>query len=408
MGSLFRLQLPAPHNLFFFVGTAVKKPQVHVLIQGFPGFPSADADVDKVSILDPTSRQPAFCLSQQMFQSVLASDGLNDLKTIGFAVHEYKVNPFEPLHTVILTGAASKCEFSIGNIAVPKQQTRLPFGLKPKRSPRKRKNGQQECPANSCDRDCHDLEGPSKKSKNKLHAAACEQHVTGDVPTDLNSIERELQQQYQQQHEDSKCDSDGATTSNSSSSGSSTSSSTSSGEEDDCGAIGALFDDADAVERPFLSPEAMEEERQLQLVLQSHANLAQSRGEILGRKGGGDLSETEAQAGKEHRQSSKAATFQVANPPSTGGTPTPTQRTFCNPEVGLVEGGIQTSKKLATCRECFSKIGLNQVRFGYAYSRSKFHSWVHSGCLLKYLKKQAANLHQAIQWFERDHGFPRK
>lgn len=75
--------------------------------------------------------------------------------------------------------------------------------------------------------------------------------------------------------------------------------------------------------------------------------------------------------------------------------PASTSRSFCNKNLGLVATGIQVSAKQATCRQCLQKIGRGQPRFGFAFSRIKFHSWLHEGCTVAHLRQEAADLTQA-------------
>ena len=79
--------------------------------------------------------------------------------------------------------------------------------------------------------------------------------------------------------------------------------------------------------------------------------------------------------------------------------PAATSRSFCNKNLGLVATGIQVSAKQATCRQCLQKIGRGQPRFGFAFSRIKFHSWLHEGCTVAHLRQEAADLTQASVFF---------
>ena len=41
------------------------------------------------------------------------------------------------------------------------------------------------------------------------------------------------------------------------------------------------------------------------------------------------------------------------------------------------------------------KIEAGQVRFGFAYSKAKFHAWLHHGCAGPHLQQESACLSQA-------------
>ena len=84
--------------------------------------------------------------------------------------------------------------------------------------------------------------------------------------------------------------------------------------------------------------------------------------------------------------------------------PAATSRSFCNKHLGLVATGIQVSAKQATCRQCLQKIGRGQPRFGFAFSRIKFHSWLHEGCTVAHLRQEAADLTQASDFLHQQLG----
>ena len=99
-------------------------------------------------------------------------------------------------------------------------------------------------------------------------------------------------------------------------------------------------------------------------------------------------------------QSSLAA---ASSRPAKGGS------TFCNQSVGMVEISVQKAARLAQCQGCQTKIARDSVRVGYAYSRKKFHSYVHPGCFPSYLQGQNGDIEQSIvfaeKWISENQGF---
>ena len=83
----------------------------------------------------------------------------------------------------------------------------------------------------------------------------------------------------------------------------------------------------------------------------------------------------------------------------------PTGKSFCNRSVGICEVGQQVASKLAKCRHCMQPIPKYSARIGWAYSRTKFHAWVHSECFPQLLRAEAGDVNQAIDfitsWQER-------
>lgn len=371
-GSLLQVQMPAPLDLYLFLGTVLKKPRVQVLIQGFP-VPSAGET--EVSLIEPSSGKPRFFLSHQVFRSIVQAGNV-PITAISFVVHEYHVSPFGDLLSVTLTGEQRCSKFVAVKTAAMKQTSILPFGLQ--MSPRKRKP-----PASKCD-----PSGPSKKKTRKTETASSSTNAasatTCHVPSDLDDIEQELQQ-YEVAEPAANCPDIGEGDSSASSSSSSSSSSGSGSESD-----GELADLEDSVEKPFLTPEEQVERREVQLVLRSHADLMERRGETFGRRGlVTDVEESEAEERKvsDSSRPTKTATTKSAS-------------TFCNKHLGVVEVGCQTSRRLATCQGCNSKIAVGQVRIAFAFSRSKFASWIHSSCFPSYLMGKRGDVQQAVDFFE--------
>lgn len=98
----------------------------------------------------------------------------------------------------------------------------------------------------------------------------------------------------------------------------------------------------------------------------------------------------------QHMQQAAPAPAQPAQPAQPAGPAGPAVRaprplgqgSFCNSRVGLIEIGQQTAHKLAKCRECGNSIPRFTARFGYAFHLQKFHAWLHTDCVVPYMKKQ--------------------
>ena len=117
---------------------------MHVLIKGHPG--TAETEI---GILNPSSGQLDFLTSYQLFYNFVqvqqhsqasSSSHNSNLKAIGFALHSYDLNPFQPLHCVRITNTSEGHEFQSvrQKAAGGAPNRRTPFGLAIK-SPRKRK-----------------------------------------------------------------------------------------------------------------------------------------------------------------------------------------------------------------------------------------------------------------------------
>lgn len=117
----------------FFLGPALNKPMIQVLVEGFPC-----ADGSEFSVLSPTTNLPQICSSQQFFQSFLEKGGPIPVETIPFKLLKYDVLPHRPISSVVLREGAEQKRFELTN-QKPKRVRpvgQLPFGLK---RPRKRK-----------------------------------------------------------------------------------------------------------------------------------------------------------------------------------------------------------------------------------------------------------------------------
>ena len=141
------------------------------------------------------------------------------------------------------------------------------------------------------------------------------------------------------------------------------------------------FDDSEG-EPTLVNPQQRSEELMTREVLRSHTALHSSE-----------------QPEPEVQSSLAAASSRRAK----GGS------TFCNQSVGMVEISVQKAARLAQCQGCQTKIARDSVRVGYAYSRKKFHSYVHPGCFPSYLQGQNGDIEQSIvfaeKWISENQGF---
>lgn len=374
-GSLIQFQDDGLADQFFFLGSIMKKPRLHILMQGHLQTTFVDGmEQQHVCILEPSSLKPAFQTSHQVFQKALSKvngdSASPSVETITFTIHSYTVNPFQPLHTVCLNLAkASHGHKFVAKKAPPAKQAKLPFGLA--FSPQKRAaKPSRPRPAASAE--------PAAKKLKKVTKAQYEQ---------VMEIEHELQQGAAPSTSHNVCDDcDDSSSSSSLSTGSSGdhSDESESGEDTDANTVS---DNDSLPEEPFLEPAVQEEEQRVESIIASHDDLMMSRG---------------------HCVSEKATDVQESQSEAEPGPPAPTQphlakgsgrgrgsaSTFCNAQVGLIKVETQVAARLATCRGCGFKISRGSVRWGYSYSKSKFEDYVHADCIEKYLNDKNANLDQ--------------
>lgn len=78
--------------------------------------------------------------------------------------------------------------------------------------------------------------------------------------------------------------------------------------------------------------------------------------------------------------------------------PKPKIKTQCNADIGVRDVGVQTSSKLAKRRHCLQPIIRGCTRIAWAYSRVKFHAWVHVKCFPILLQAESGDLNQAVNF----------
>ena len=372
LGSLFQLQGPGLSDKYYFMGMIMKKPRLHVLVQGFLQ-PSGEDGQRQVSILEPVSGQVTCQTSHQMFQRILADLSktktrieMQNLKSISCVVHSYSLCSLGPLLTVTLTKPRKSHKFVLRQ-PVPAQQSRLIFGRV--NSPRKRKPKEKK-PAG-------DPKGPLVKKPRVAKAH------------DFSQIENELAGKG--------CSGNLAATNpiSPASSESSSSSGVGSGSDSDPSSESGTDSDTDAIavpdmnvgdltdEEPLQSASSKREEQEVEQILQSHQDLMRSRGRPL----------EQAEASEPEMPATRSA---QAHQSETAPKKTKLKNTF----VGLAKVEVQGSRRPAMCRWCKSKISGGSIRFGYVFHLSKFECWIHAGCIAKYLRDQKADMTQVKQFLE--------
>lgn len=384
IGSLIRFQRlqwspDLPHS-YYFVGLAMKKPQMQVLLRGFLIEGNDQTDHIQVSILDPSSQAPSMVTSQKLFEDIL--DVAGSIEVIDFAIAEYTVSPFLPLLSVTVTSVSDKQQFQT---KTERKRTlagaRVAFGLK--ETPRRRKRNKNSVTQKG---QRNQKQGKSGKNATDLDLFAI---TDGDIAKQLQQIAKE-----ELASSPSLPSSDSEQSAAESESSVSTDSSSSS-------------DSSSAVEEPLLTGEAADEEKQVQAILTSHRELALKQ--LEGNSNSIEHSEVttilRGQMDKDHEEvegvEQAAECAQQASSSSKEPPPQPPkQSSFCNRGVGIMEAGLQTASKLATCRQCNCKIAKGTGRFSYSFNRSKFAAWVHADCMFSYLRSQKADLSQARRFVD--------
>lgn len=347
-GTLIKLQ-----GQHYFVGIAMKKPQMQVLLRGFETEDTRHT-ASRISILDPRSGCPQMATSQQVFEEILDNQGAEGdcQNVIPFAILTYHVSPFEPLLCVSVTGSSGDGHVFQSKKVVDKKQpvpvSRLAFGLK--QTPKKRNRAKQG----------GTLPGKQKKGRHSF---------TGNG----NDLQQQLEDFCKQEQAESSSDSCICPESCESSTSSSSS------DSESCSSLSLA-------EEPLLTAEAAEEEKEVASVLKSHKTL-----QCLQKGGHLDSDVAAEQALPSGSSKDVAAAANKAR-----------AATFCNKSIGVVDVGLQVASKLATCKQCSGKVGKGTVRWAYAFSRSKFHSWIHDECIVEHLRKQKANLDQVRSFLKEE------
>ena len=338
---------------YFFIASAVKKPMVQVLIKGFEQV-SEDGSC-RVLMFQPNSNgvlcnMPAFCTGHQAFQEVCLEwlvDGRPLPEKLGVWVCEYDMNPFQPLLSATNVRKGNFLEFSKGSQKPRKPvKPKLPFGFQ--RRKRKRKPNR---PAGSSKK----VAGTSGSNRRSLNVTLNEIFAENQGKGDGQGGGR------QRDHDDPnnyRLDDDSDV-------GSGPLQSSSSSSDTDIACNEDIHVAGEKVAEQLMRPQdAKEEERRTK---QLHAD-------------------------REVRiQKAASKTPADVQPPQKS-------KTFCNANLGIVDVGVQISGRLAGCRHCLAKIAKGSTRFAYAYSRVKFHSWLHKDCVVPHLVQENADLGQAREF----------
>ena len=346
----------------------MKKPKLQVLLEAFKNCDMPN-DSMVVDLMKPGSERICFWTSHQVFQQITVEEPRVQNNGIPFVIHEYSVNPFGPLLSVTTTKQIQGKMLSCAKTMPASKQTKLPFGLKPptrKRKQTKKTGGE-----------------PMKK----------QQKGNDGLDTAASLIKRVEQRGM------NALFSEAAGLANEASSGSherpppsdlsaavSDSGESSEGSEND-------QEDLDG-EVPFLTPEVIQEQLQVKAVFQMHEDLAHQACQQEAETPGNPSSSSSGVSGPSSSSMSMPPSMSKAPLPSSSG------KSFCNATLGLVEAGLQTSARLATCRHCLTKIAKGEVRYGYAWSRVKFHSWLHAACAHLHLKQENSNIADAVHFLE--------
>ena len=137
-------------------------------------------------------------------------------------------------------------------------------------------------------------------------------------------------------------------------------------------------DESDVQELPS-HPQLRNEEQVTEEILQIREDLQMKANEA-----GADATQSEWQ-GKDQGVSSAGAQR---------------QSTQCNPFIGVRDVDVQRAARLAKCQSCNDKIGKGSLRIAYAFSKIKFHGYLHSQCFPSYLAKMKGDKCQAIDFLQ--------
>lgn len=310
------------------------------------------------------------CTSHQAFREIFEKKGGHpDAAEVSFVVHDYVLQPLLPLTSVRTTAVSASHQFL--NVKQKKTrtwtQTKLPFGLKFPARKRKPRAVGRGLPDKRQKSSCNSFRGkPLDASTTDLSEqmeALAEGRPSPEIEQAIASDDEIVLEE---------CDDASLGASNKGSSSSDTGS-------DSDGLDPGSGSDSEA-EKLLLTAQATKEESEVRGIVAQRRTGIEARGEVYCPRG------------------SESAAEQDANPQKdmAPGPSGPSGSTFCNSVLGLVDLGIQVSGRLATCRHCLRKIERQGVRFGYAWSRAKFHSWLHAQCTVGHLNQEGADKVQAL------------
>lgn len=183
-GALVKFTIPGPKTKFYFIGPVLKKPIVHVLVEGFP------CEDDRVSVLCPSTSWPHFVTSQQFFQQALEeAPGPLPVSAIPFEVLSFQAGLYEQLVEVklIMTSEGGEKTFEVTS-QKPQKKTRsgaLPFGLKrptKPRAPAVRKKPKVSAKASAVEIGTDSPQVPSSPSASSSSSSSSSSNSEPEVP----------------------------------------------------------------------------------------------------------------------------------------------------------------------------------------------------------------------------------
>lgn len=349
MGSLFEV-IGGDHSHCFFLASILKRPLVQVVVRGFRVQGESDSNLGGVLMMQPDQQEwtPEICTFHQAIHKLCvdcAGSGKSCPSSFDLRVYNYKLNPFAPLlkASLIDTKACLKISTSSSRRTAA-QPRRLPFGLKAQRN---RPRPKRKTPATT--------QTQQGRSKVLVVDDPCSEQTCKDIESKLRSESRTHAAAYVDAcgfEADVDCKSDH--TLSDSEFGDAASENHSDSD------TGSEAGKDELAEEMFSAPTVKEEQGQTSKILQQ----------------------------REERLASAAAKVN------------PAARTYCNKQLGLVEASIQVSARLAGCRHCLLKVERGSPRFAFAYSLTKFQSYLHKDCVLPHLIQEQSDLCQAIEFLE--------
>ena len=337
VASLFEVVGYNERSRYYFIASVLNKPLVQVLLRGH----EVTIDGSVCVVLLPTGsldKMPRLCTGHQAFQECCLewlSDQGSLPSSMDFWVCSYTLNPFGPLLRVNDVCRSKQVRFSVEK---PSREhatkARLPFGFKKRKRKYTRKSKAKA--TGSKKQAC---EGHAAQSSLDSHSQRCQ-----EVKGELGMIaDPRVASDPEEGPSDAECDS-------------SSSSSSDDRAGDDTEADADVANALKLAEEPVVTPQAKADAEDI-------SKLEVSRQERI-----------------QNAESKK--------PPAPG-------KTRCNSSLGLIGASMQTAARLATCRHCLLKIERHTPRFSYAWSHSKFHSYLHTDCVVPHLDQDGADMGQA-------------
>lgn len=321
----------------------MRKPALQVFVRGFERITEDGRCLVCILPRGQLAKQPDICTGHQAFHELcleIVNDGCELPMEFPFSVCEYKFNPFAPLLEAEIT---SKGTLRKLGAAKPKQAPRgnLPFGVKRKKRKRAPNKKRQRVAA-----------APASAGATDWDAQEIQSRLGGAVAQDAaDTAERSATESEHASHNDGDHMESGPSEDEGPSLRAEPGASATSASASACGLM-----KEDLAEETFQTPEAAKEEQKV----------------------------SQLEADREKRLAAKHASAATAAP-----------KTRCNANLGLVDAGIQESGRLAGCRHCLQKIQKGSARFQFAWSLTKFASWLHEGCVVPHLLQENADLEHA-------------